>query len=65
MPLRHLPKLNTPNSSDRHSRWNAAGFKNSSDDWIINFVIVAMFIVFSALWLAAFSCGWQHFHGQE
>jgi hypothetical protein len=24
-------------SSDTHSRWNAAGFQNSSDDLIMNF----------------------------
>ncbi len=43
-------------SSDTHSRWNAAGFQNSSDDLIMNFVMGAMFIVLPALWMAAF--GW-------
>lgn len=42
--------------SDTHSRWNAAGFQNSSDDLIMNFVMGAMFIVLPALWIAAF--GW-------
>lgn len=43
-------------SSDTHIRWNAVGFKNSSDDLIMNFVMGAMFIVLPALWMAAF--GW-------
>lgn len=42
-------------SSDSHSRWNLAGFQNSSDDLIMNLVMGCMFIVLPAVWLAAFS----------
>lgn len=42
-------------SSDTHSRWNSAGFQNSSDDLIMNFIMGVMFIVLPALWMAAFS----------
>nr|WP_159465187.1 conjugal transfer protein TraG N-terminal domain-containing protein [Scandinavium goeteborgense] len=42
-------------SSDSHSRWNVAGFQNSSDDLIMLLVMGSMFIVLPMLWLAAFS----------
>jgi hypothetical protein len=41
--------------SDTHSRWNVAGFQNSTDDLIMNLVMGAMFIVLPALWLGALS----------
>ncbi len=44
-------------SFDTYSRWNAAGFQNSFDDLIMNFVMGAMFIVLPALWMAVF--GWS------
>lgn len=42
-------------SSDSHSRWNVAGFQNSSDDLIMNLVMGCMFIVLPAVWLGALS----------
>jgi hypothetical protein len=42
-------------SSDSHSRWNVAGFQNSTDDLIMNLVMGSMFIVLPALWLGALS----------
>ncbi|MCC8460299.1 conjugal transfer protein TraG N-terminal domain-containing protein, partial [Photorhabdus aegyptia] len=41
--------------SDTHSRWNMAGFQNSTDDIIMSFVMGAMFIVLPALWMGALS----------
>ncbi|HDJ2774826.1 TPA: conjugal transfer protein TraG N-terminal domain-containing protein, partial [Serratia rubidaea] len=41
--------------SDTHSRWNVAGFQNSSDDLIMNLVMGAMFIVLPTVWMAALS----------
>ncbi|CAI1042047.1 TraG-like protein, N-terminal region [Serratia quinivorans] len=41
--------------SDTHSRWNVAGFQNSSDDLIMNLVMGCMFIVLPAVWLGALS----------
>ncbi|MGU5940083.1 conjugal transfer protein TraG N-terminal domain-containing protein [Klebsiella aerogenes] len=43
-------------SSDSHSRWNVAGFQNSSDDLIMNLVMGCMFIVLPTLWVTAL--GW-------
>ncbi|HGE7261020.1 TPA: conjugal transfer protein TraG N-terminal domain-containing protein, partial [Serratia marcescens] len=42
-------------SSDAHSRWNVAGFQNSTDDLIMNLVMGCMFIVLPAVWLGALS----------
>ncbi|MGP0838105.1 conjugal transfer protein TraG N-terminal domain-containing protein, partial [Serratia sp. CY85251] len=42
-------------SSDTHSRWNVAGFQNSTDDLIMNLVMGCMFIVLPAVWLGALS----------
>ena len=42
-------------SSDSHSRWNVAGFQNSSDDLIMNLVMGTMFIVLPTVWMAALS----------
>ncbi|BEM74052.1 conjugal transfer protein TraG [Serratia marcescens] len=42
-------------SSDSHSRWNVAGFQNSTDDLIMNLVMGCMFIVLPAVWLGALS----------
>lgn len=42
--------------SDTHSRWNVAGFQNSSDDLIMNIVMGAMLIVLPTLWGTAL--GW-------
>lgn len=44
-------------SSDTHSSFNMAGFQNSSDDLIMNFVMATMFLVLPAFWMG-------HFHGQ-
>ncbi|XRW92670.1 conjugal transfer protein TraG N-terminal domain-containing protein [Serratia sp. PAMC26656] len=41
--------------SDTYSRWNEAGFQNSTDDLIMNLVMGCMFIVLPAVWLGAFS----------
>ncbi|MCC8460001.1 conjugal transfer protein TraG N-terminal domain-containing protein, partial [Photorhabdus aegyptia] len=41
--------------SDTHSRWNMAGFQNSTDDIIMSFVMGTMFIVLPALWMSALS----------
>ncbi|HDJ1449737.1 TPA: conjugal transfer protein TraG N-terminal domain-containing protein [Serratia rubidaea] len=41
--------------SDTHSRWNVAGFQNSSDDLIMNIVMGGMFLVLPAVWLGALS----------
>ena len=42
-------------SSDSHSRWNVAGFQNSSDDLIMELVMGTMFIVLPAFWVGALS----------
>lgn len=42
-------------SSDAHSRFNLAGFQNSSDDLIMNLVMGTMFIVLPAVWVGALS----------
>jgi hypothetical protein len=42
-------------SSDTHSRFNLAGFQNTSDDVIMTFVLSAMFIVLPVMWLGALS----------
>lgn len=42
-------------SSGTHSRFNLAGFQNSSDDLIMNFVMATMFIVLPAVWLGSLS----------
>lgn len=42
-------------SSDSHSRWNVAGFQNSTDDLIMNLVMGCMFIALPAMWLGALS----------
>ncbi|QMR42928.1 conjugal transfer protein TraG N-terminal domain-containing protein [Klebsiella aerogenes] len=42
-------------SSDTHSRFNIAGFQNSSDDLIMNLVMGTMFIVLPVLWLGSLS----------
>lgn len=42
-------------SSDTHSRFNIAGFQNSSDDLIMNLVMGTMFIVLPAVWLGSLS----------
>lgn len=42
-------------SSDSHSRWNVAGFQNSSDDLIMELVMGTMFIVLPAVWMGALS----------
>ncbi|MBF4190089.1 conjugal transfer protein TraG N-terminal domain-containing protein, partial [Serratia ureilytica] len=34
--------------SDTHSRWNVAGFQNSTDDLIMNLVMGCMFLVLPA-----------------
>lgn len=41
--------------SDSHSRWNVAGFQNSADDLIMNFVMGTMFLVLPAVWMGALS----------
>ncbi len=41
--------------SDSHSRWNVAGFQNSADDLIMNFVMGTMFPVLPAVWMGALS----------
>ncbi len=42
-------------SSDTHSRFNLAGFQNTSDDMVMNFVMGTMFIVLPAVWVGALS----------
>ena len=42
-------------SSDTHSSFNMAGFQNSSDDLIMNFVMASMFLVLPAFWMGALS----------
>lgn len=42
-------------SSDTHSRFNLAGFQNTSDDMVMNFVMGTMFIVLPTLWVGALS----------
>lgn len=42
-------------SSDTHSRFNIAGFQNSSDDLIMNLVMGTMFLVLPAVWVGALS----------
>jgi hypothetical protein len=42
-------------SSDSHSRFNLAGFQNSSDDLIMNLVMGTMFLVLPAVWLGSLS----------
>ncbi|EPJ2775194.1 conjugal transfer protein TraG N-terminal domain-containing protein [Klebsiella pneumoniae] len=42
-------------SSDTHSSFNMAGFQNSSDDLIMNFVMATMFLVLPAVWMGALS----------
>jgi hypothetical protein len=42
-------------SSDSHSRFNLAGFQNSSDDLIMNLVMGTMFIVLPVVWLGSLS----------
>lgn len=41
--------------SDTHSRWNVAGFQNSTDDLIMNLVMGCMFIVLPVVWMGALS----------
>lgn len=41
--------------SDSYSRWNVAGFQNSADDLIMNFVMGTMFLVLPAVWMGALS----------
>lgn len=41
--------------SDTHSRWNVAGFQNSTDDLIMNLVMGCMFLVLPAVWVGALS----------
>jgi len=40
-------------SSYTHSSFNMAGFQNSSDDLIMNFVMATMFLVLPAVWMGA------------
>jgi hypothetical protein len=42
-------------SSDTHSRFNVAGFQNTSDDLIMSLVLGAMFVVLPAFWMGALS----------
>jgi len=42
-------------SSDTHTRFNMAGFQNTSDDLIMNLVMGSMFIVLPAVWIGALS----------
>lgn len=42
-------------SLDTHSNFNMAGFQNSSDDLIMNFVMASMFLVLPAFWMGALS----------
>lgn len=42
-------------SSDSHSRWNVAGFQNSTDDLIMNLVMGCMFLILPAVWVGALS----------
>ncbi|WOY02039.1 conjugal transfer protein TraG N-terminal domain-containing protein [Dickeya fangzhongdai] len=42
-------------SSDTHSRFNLAGFQNTSDDIVMTFVLGTMFIVLPAVWVGALS----------
>ncbi|HBD1844096.1 TPA: conjugal transfer protein TraG N-terminal domain-containing protein [Salmonella enterica] len=42
-------------SSDTHSRFNMAGFQNTTDDLIMNLVMGTMFIVLPAVWMGALS----------
>jgi len=42
-------------SSDTHSRFNMAGFQNTSDDLIMNLVMGTMFLVLPAIWVSALS----------
>ncbi|ULR31694.1 conjugal transfer protein TraG N-terminal domain-containing protein [Dickeya fangzhongdai] len=50
-------------SSDTHSRFNLAGFQNTSDDMVMNFVMGTMFIVLPAVWLGALSWAGQNVGG--
>ncbi|KML70035.1 conjugal transfer protein TraG N-terminal domain-containing protein [Pectobacterium peruviense] len=42
-------------SSDTHSRFNLAGFQNTSDDMVMSFVMGTMFIVLPTVWIGALS----------
>lgn len=42
-------------SSDTHSRFNTAGFQNTSDDLIMNLVMGTMFVVLPMVWIGALS----------
>ncbi|WP_099350891.1 conjugal transfer protein TraG N-terminal domain-containing protein [Erwinia amylovora] len=42
-------------SSDTHSRFNMAGFQNTSDDLIMSLVMGTMFLVLPAVWVGALS----------
>ncbi|HDG1673087.1 TPA: conjugal transfer protein TraG N-terminal domain-containing protein [Kluyvera cryocrescens] len=42
-------------SSDTHSRFNMAGFQNTSDDLIMSLVMGTMFLVLPAVWIGALS----------
>lgn len=42
-------------SLDTHSNFNMAGFQNSSDDLIMNFVMASMFLVLPEFWMGALS----------
>lgn len=47
-------------SSDTHSRFNMAGFQNTSDDLIMMLVMGTMFMVLPAVWLGALSWAGVH-----
>ncbi|EFO1595765.1 TPA: conjugal transfer protein TraG N-terminal domain-containing protein [Escherichia coli] len=42
-------------SSGTHSRFNMAGFQNTSDDLIMNLVMGSMFLILPAVWMGALS----------
>ncbi|HEA6327344.1 TPA: conjugal transfer protein TraG N-terminal domain-containing protein, partial [Escherichia coli] len=50
-------------SSGTHSRFNMAGFQNTSDDLIMNLVMGSMFLILPAVWIGALSWAGVHIGG--